>query len=228
MPGLDVNMITRSHQFPSRTKREAAGADYDSKHDIHTCGIIEADNLTIESNRRADAVRYEAVYPDWFRDAIGSLNIDPNDFLFVDIGAGKGRALFLAQDVGFRRIIGVEFAKELVAICQKNIRCRTFHRVERPPLEIVHMDAVLYPLPQEPMVLYMYNPFGEKTMRNMARRIRDSLFELPRPLKIVYVTPRWDAVIMSGVPRIRRVAKTPEFASYEWTGGLEESNFFAG
>ncbi len=44
-----------------------------------------------------------------------SLPRDLADYTFVDIGAGKSRTLLLASRYSFAKIVGVEFAKELVA-----------------------------------------------------------------------------------------------------------------
>jgi hypothetical protein len=46
----------------------------------------------------------------------------PEDFTVIDFGSGKGRALIVASECPFRRIIGVEFALELHRDAQQNIR----------------------------------------------------------------------------------------------------------
>ena len=135
----------------------------------------------------------------------------------MDIGAGKGRALFLAQEMGFRHVIGVEFAKELVQICKENISRRAADGVPRPPVEILHMDGLAYDLPEEPIVVFLNNPFGEELMARMAEQIRNSLQKAPRPLKIVYGNPLYDHVIISRIPGLRRLANTDLFKTYEWT-----------
>jgi hypothetical protein len=53
----------------------------------------------------------------------------------------------------------------------------------------VQHDAAAYELPNEPSVLFMYNPFGAKTMAAVARRTRASIERNPRPLHVVYVVP---------------------------------------
>jgi hypothetical protein len=213
----------REHQLQRQKDAEFAQKlrhidfDYDSNHDLDTGGKIELNDLSIDSESKWDGRFYQAVFPHRFRAWIDSLNIDPREYVFVDIGAGKGRALFLAQDMGFKRVIGIEFARELVQICEENIRRRIANGVLRPPVQILHMDALSYDLPEEPTVIYLYNPFGEKLMTRMTERISNSLRDAPRPLKIVYGNPLCEHAIASGIPGLRRLARTDTFASYEWT-----------
>lgn len=199
-------------------KREAIDADFDGHHGLDTGGKIELADLSIESETKEHGAFYQAVFPDRFRHWIDSLYIEPSEFLFVDIGAGKGRALFLAQDLGFKGVVGVEFAKELVEICKKNIRVREVECAHRPPVSIVHMDALVYLLPDEPTVLFINNPFGQEVMGMFVERVRESLQRAPRPFKIVYGNSVCDQVVMSGIPGLRRLANTEEFNSYEWVG----------
>jgi hypothetical protein len=212
----------REHQLQRQKDAEFAhklrqiDIDYDSSHHLDTGGKIELNNLSIDSESKWEGRFYQAVFPDRFRVWIDSLNIEPQEYVFVDIGAGKGRALFLAQDMGFKRVIGIEFARELVQTCEENIRRRTADGVLRPPVQILHMDALSYDLPEEPAVVYLYNPFSEELMTRMAKRISDSLRRAPRSLKIVYGNPHCEHAIASGIPGLRRLARTDMFASYEW------------
>jgi len=60
--------------------------------------------------------------------AIESLDIDLTDYLFVDIGAGKGKLLLLASHLSFSEIIGVEYAPSLHAVAMKNIQQQKIRR----------------------------------------------------------------------------------------------------
>jgi predicted RNA methylase len=135
-----------------------------------------------------DSVAHIASDPDEFSSALKALGIgDFSDFTFVDLGAGKGRALLLAAGHGFKRIVGVEFAQELVEVAQRNIRVAGASIADRT--SILQQDAGIYELPDGPVVLFMYNPFGARTMTEVARRTRASFDRTPRPLHVVYVVP---------------------------------------
>jgi len=44
------------------------------------------------------------------------------DYTFVDFGSGKGKVVLLAPRLPFRKVIGLEFAQQLIAVAQRNIR----------------------------------------------------------------------------------------------------------
>ncbi|MEJ5991876.1 class I SAM-dependent methyltransferase [Ramlibacter sp. PS3R-8] len=166
-------------------KKQAVDSDFDSAHGVDTGGITELKRLDVTGDAQ-DSVPHIASDPDEFHSAMSALGIDFKRFTFVDVGAGKGRALLLAAGYGFQRIIGVEFARELVEVAQRNIRAAGISATT----DIVHADATKYELPDEPIVQFMYNPFGGKTMEAVARRTRDSFDRNPRPLHVVYVVPK--------------------------------------
>ena len=166
-------------------KKQAVDTHFDTAHGVETGGITELKRLELAGDAR-DSVPHIASDPDEFHSAMGALGIDFKRFTFVDVGAGKGRALLLAAGYGFKRIIGVEFARELVEVAQRNIRAARI----TAPTNIVHADATKYELPEEPIVQFMYNPFGGNTMATVARRTRASFDKNPRPLHVVYVVPK--------------------------------------
>jgi hypothetical protein len=197
------------------SKRAGIDKHFDSLNKVDTSGKIELSDLYVETPQKEHETFYQAVFPDHFQNGITSLNIDPQEFLFIDVGSGKGRALFLAQDSGFKNVVGIEFAKELVEICERNMHLRESDGLRRPPVSVWHMDALQYELPDEPTVPFMFNPFNEQVMRPFIDRIHHQLRRAPRPFKIVYENPVCDQVVMSGIPGVRRLAYTQHFESYD-------------
>lgn len=57
-----------------------------------------------------------------FRALMASLSAPVDELTFVDLGAGKGRAMLLASELPFRRIVGVEFSPELCDVARRNLR----------------------------------------------------------------------------------------------------------
>jgi hypothetical protein len=51
------------------------------------------------------------------------------------------------------------------------------------------MDAASYELPGEPVVIFLYNPFGPEVMEKVAARVRASHARRPRELFILYANP---------------------------------------
>ena len=168
-------------------KKRTVDAQFDATLGVETGGITELNRLRVAGDA-TDSVAHIASDPDEFSSALQALGIhDFSRFTFADLGAGKGRALLLAARHGFRKIVGVEFARELVEVAQRNIRIAGKPIAERT--SIVQQDAGAYDLPDDPLVLFMYNPFGAKTMAAVARRARASFDRNPRPLHVVYVVP---------------------------------------
>ena len=80
---------------------------------------------------------------------------------FLDIGCGKGRALVVASERPFARIIGMELNLDLVRVARRNAaRLRLRHR-DRTAIEVRHADASRPDVPPGDLVVFMYHPFGE-------------------------------------------------------------------
>ncbi len=153
-----------------RQRYRAVERAFDRLHGVETEGIVRLQTLTIESPNREHGVRYQASDPDHFRDLLRRLPIDYRDFVFVDFGAGKGRALLLASEFPFKRVVGVEFSPELTEIARRNVAGFRSDRQHCHEFELVCADALDYELPDEPAILYFYNPFTETVLRRVLER----------------------------------------------------------
>lgn len=152
------------------------------------------DGLTIRGPHQADANTYGPVIPKTFRRVLSTLRIDHSQYVFVNFGCGKGRAVLLASGYPFKRIIGVEFAKELIEAASKNLglwrpkkKCNA--------IQLVWADVLDFEIPQDPCVLYFLHPFSAVMISRVLEKARDTLKTCPRNLIIVYVNPAHDQVI---------------------------------
>ena len=160
-------------------RRELAERDarFDAEHGVDTTPGDAIRNLTIESPNRLHSFGHIASQPEEFARSMRVLPIRYEDFAFVDLGSGKGRALLLALEYPFRERIGVEFALELYEVAQTNLRGKA--------VKLVHGDATEYMFPDGPLVVFLYNPFGGEIMAKVAQRLRSH----GSMLYIVYVNP---------------------------------------
>jgi len=115
-----------------------------------------------------------------------NLEINPCDFIFIDFGCGKGRALLCASDLPFKRIVGIEWSNDLVQIARRNIEIYHSPRQECFEIEVHCMSVLDYPLPVIDTILYMYNPFGPKTIFQVFETVRRSVIAEPRRFLIVF------------------------------------------
>ena len=127
--------------------------------------------------------------PRQFAEMMNGLEIDFAVFTFIDLGSGKGRAIMLSAAYPFRRIIGVEFAAELHRAAEANIAAFARNRSPDLRLQLVHADAADYEIPNEPLILYLFNPFSSIVVRRVAERAIASWRASPRPIFILYMFP---------------------------------------
>jgi predicted RNA methylase len=173
---------------------------------VDTDGKISLFNLTVESPNVIFGVKYQPSAPDICEAALKTLPIQPEEFCFVDLGAGKGRVLLIASVLPFKRLIGVEFAKELVKVARKNL-------MSCDRAEIVCADAADYDFPDENLVVYMYNPFERPVMERVISRLVKAAESKPgRRVYVIYHVPReLDIIQKCGM----EVARLPDTAIYQ-------------
>jgi SAM-dependent methyltransferase len=137
-----------------------------------------------------DARHYQGSSPRLFREIVSQLPVAPQRLTLIDVGCGKGRVLVLADELGFRRIVGVEVSDELARTARDNLRTR------RIGGEVQVIDAAQMHIPDEALLVYLYNPFGEPTLQVVLERLRCSVRAQPRLVFVVYVNPRHGHVFL--------------------------------
>ena len=118
-------------------------------------------------------------------------------FAFVDMGSGKGRALLVASELPFAKIVGIELSQELHQIAEENVR--RYRPASQPCTAFfLHcMNAVEYTFGPEPLVLFLFNPFGRDFVRTILASLDASLSAMPREAFVVYINPRFEALARS-------------------------------
>ena len=111
------------------------------------------------------------------------------DLVFIDFGSGKGKALLLASEYGFRRMVGLEFSPELNLVAQHNIQKYRDRQPTCGPAESLCTDFLDFSLPKEPSVFFFFDRCEDRILLKVLRNIRLSLAEHPRAAYIVYVAP---------------------------------------
>lgn len=109
---------------------------------------------------------------------------------FIDIGSGKGRALFCAENCGFNNLIGVELDPELVEIANENAGRYLLKRKESH-FKFVCENALAYRIPENTAVFYFFNPFSENIMQQVERNISAWQKQNSSELFIIYVNPKY-------------------------------------
>ncbi|MBU1006580.1 MAG: methyltransferase domain-containing protein [Candidatus Omnitrophica bacterium] len=113
------------------------------------------------------------------------------DDIFVDLGCGKGRAMFVASMQGVKKVIGVEIEEGLVKSANENAGNFRFNK---SALFILHKDVIDLDL-SEGTVFFMFNPFGEDLFSKVIENIKASLKINPRGIRIVYYVPVYREIL---------------------------------
>lgn len=159
---------------------------FDQAHGVDTSGRLNLRRLVIHSPNRKYGRDYQGVEPGRFADALAEVPVRFPDFTFVDLGAGKGRALMMAHKLGFRRLIGVEFSPRLAETAVANIL-----KLGLTNIEVLTQDAAEFPFPDEPLVVFVFNSFGPEVLK----RVLENLRERTSPTYFVYVNPLHDSIV---------------------------------
>jgi predicted RNA methylase len=160
---------------------------FDEMYGVDTCGEISLYELEIKSHNGILGHRYQASPADICERLFSSLPICHNDFVLIDAGCGKGRVLLVASRFSFKRLIGVEFAGELVHIARANVARFGCHA------DILHADVAEYQFPEDNLVIYLYNPFGPTLLRPMLTSLQR--ISLVHDVYVIYVNPKYGSCI---------------------------------
>lgn len=132
-------------------------------------------------------VPYAGCVPSVLRWAIESLPaIDGATFL--DIGCGKGRALIVASEYSFARLIGIELNPDVAALAHLNARRVARRHPDRARIDIRTGDASAPDLPDSDLVVFMYHPFGRPLVERLCGRLVDGL-AAGRSICVIYENP---------------------------------------
>lgn len=213
-----VYYVKRLSPRRRRAARAAQNASlsFDREYGVETARSEPLEALKIRSENWLYGSNYEAIHPQAFRDLMSRVPIHHEEFTFIDFGCGKGRALILAAEFPFNEIIGVEFAADLCRIAERNIaQFRLNPRCRCSRTRVVEADALEFPLPVTPLVVYLYNPFQEAVMRLFVERLWRSLNEYPRQTVVLYDTPRHDD-LWAASPLFRILGRDRGYSVYSF------------
>jgi len=186
------------------------GAVFDYRLGTDTNTIVTLDRLKgIVSKNRRYGVRYQPSHPRAIRRLISKIAVRYQEYAFIDFGSEKGRAILVAAEYPFQKIIGVDFSPELQAIAAANIGRACPHR----NIELVLSDAADYVLPDVPAVLFFFNPFHHAVMEDVLQSIKASLERAPRDLWAIYYNPML-RYLFDEKPFLKLLVQQEHFALY--------------
>lgn len=197
--------------LPSRQRLRYGDIDYDFDNGVNTTWARPS--LPVRLREVFTRGKYQPSEPKLFHQILDAAQVRHEDFVFLDLGSGKGRTLLMASDYAFRRIIGVEVIPELHEIAKQNIQRYRSENQKCLALEAWLGDAREFPFPPVPMLVYLFNPFPEDILRTVLERMRDSLREHPREARLIHHNLVHEDVFRS-MPFLQLLHRTHQFAIY--------------
>jgi SAM-dependent methyltransferase len=178
-----------SHARTYRARREWAHLDgaFDVRHGVDTTGIVPLESLKIDSANKELGIRYQPSNPEGFRALMGTIEEPLDELTFVDLGAGKGRTLLLASELPFVRVVGVEFSSELCEVARRNVAAYPASAARNGSVDVVCADAAQWPIPESPLLLYVYNAFEAPLLASVLVGIHRSWEQQPRTVLVALV-----------------------------------------
>lgn len=173
---------------------------FDLRWGVQTSGLIPGRFLKTGHAHDRHSTAYFGVAPSVFRALLRRWQRTKptapiEQFTFIDVGAGMGRAVLLAAEYPFKRVVGIELNPLLVKVAQRNLEVWQAAGKSRTPMQVICADAVDAPFANGPCVVFLFNPFGASVMRRLLKRLAIVFADCKEQLDLMYVNHEQDHVI---------------------------------
>jgi SAM-dependent methyltransferase len=170
---------------------------FDRDYGTDTGGLIPRAELATGHPSDAHVTAYYAVAPSILNELIDVwLGTKPrfaiDRYTFLDVGAGKGRAMLTASLQPFERVTGIELNPALAAIARANMNAFAARASPLAPVELLQGDALEVPLADTPTVAFLFHPFEAPLLRRFLARLAQHFSG--RTLDVLYVNAEHTAV----------------------------------
>ena len=171
---------------------------FDQIHGVETSGLVPAANLITGHPNDVHVTAYYGVAPSILRTLIDLWRESPPPepiyrYSFIDIGAGKGRAMLVASELPFHQVIGIELNPAMATIARQNLdRWHKSHATDSTaprlaPIHLLEQDALTFDFPSTPTLVFLFHPFEAPVLKQLLRRIETQFAKRPGTLDLLYV-----------------------------------------
>jgi SAM-dependent methyltransferase len=168
----------------------------EKKYNIKTIELDRLKTISIKGDNLSHGSIYQGCNYYVLQKGFDYLSRVPENKNLVDFGCGKGRALVVAAHYGFNIITGIDFAKSLCHLAEKNIEVNKDH-LDISRFNIICDDVINYKVKGEENVFFFFNPFDDVIMLKVVKNILSSLRENPRKIYIMYANPVHKEIFLS-------------------------------
>ncbi len=187
LPGLKVGDGFMRHPF-------------DLEFGVRTSGLVAGRHLASGHRNDRHSTAYYGVAPSVLQGLVVRWRrsrpaVPLDEFTFVDLGAGMGRAVLLASEYPFRAVVGVELNAKLTRIARRNATLWRAAGRARAPMRIICGDAAEFKFPEGPCVAFLFNPFGAPVMRRLLGGLAKSFAGRTGQLDLLYANNEQERVL---------------------------------
>ncbi|HET9826073.1 MAG TPA: class I SAM-dependent methyltransferase [Chitinophagaceae bacterium] len=165
------------------------------KYGSNTFAPIELKNLTIVHGDIKNASRYEAVSFYMLEHLFRAFRKISDKSSIIDLGCGKGRMMMVAAHFGFKRITGIDFAKEVCEQAKLNMRKKE-NQFPGIIWNVINQNVDNYEIEPNDCVFFMFNPFSYSVLKNFLRKLDVSCDEFPRTIYVLYASPQYEKLLL--------------------------------
>jgi hypothetical protein len=198
---------------------------FDLAHGVETSGLVPASHLVTGHVNDTHVTAYYGVAPSILRTLVGTWLATPppaliGKYTFVDVGAGKGRAMLVASELPFKQVIGIELNPAMADIAQSNLDVWQRDHAADPTaprlasVRLYEQDALEFELPKTPTLLFMFHPFEAPVVKALLRRIETQFADRAGLLDLLYVNAEC-ADVLDRHPAFERLWSGPVAMSVE-------------
>ncbi|RXK62821.1 class I SAM-dependent methyltransferase [Lacibacter luteus] len=167
-------------------KKEIQG---ERRYNIDTTAAISLSKLKLKGSQLKHATEYMPVNYFTLEALLDRMPDTAKKGAFLDIGCGKGRALCVAAAYGYKKVEGIDFAKELIEAANTNLE-KLKKQYPTTAYNLAWGDLNSLTIDEHVTTIFLFNPFDEVLMKHVIRKINSSLAKRPRRLFVLYCTPR--------------------------------------
>jgi predicted RNA methylase len=175
-------------EFIYKRRFKKMGVFHPENSDSHS--FINQQSLHKDANANQPSCYYV------IKKALRKLKIEFDKICLLDIGCGSGRLLSIGMLLKFEKVYGVDLDESAIQIARKNcIKLR--EKGHRTSFDIALKDATQHDIPPHINVVYLFNPFGEKTIKSVLDKIVQHCRQRAKTVYIIYVNPVFHEVFES-------------------------------
>lgn len=176
------------------------------RHNCDFSGWKTNEELGIDENR---GNKYQPTN-DALIHVLKKMNISQADNI-IDIGCGKGKAMYLMSKFHFGKISGIDLSTEMVDIANSN-----FKKLRLNNCNAIHADANDFCNYDEFNYFYIFNSVPEAVFINVMNNIESSISRNPRECVLIYLNPVYSDYIQSNTNFIQFLYKRGFMRCYDY------------